>query len=645
MPFNSKWFRENTRTIVFIFMALLLVVFLIQDNFQYFNSGRQERAQTFGRATAYNISIDTDRLRAANAARVICAGAGMQIGGYPLAQLPIQGLEFLLLREEARRVGIQVGRQEVQSWLRGDGSNPNVDKIVNDIALNQGIGVNAVLDALGDGLAIAKSFYVQSLGHSDSMARMRQKFRDRSEQAVFECATIDANQLIDDVAEPTEEELQAFFEKYRDIEPPTTQSGEELKFGYRLPDRVKIEWVTLDPSQIKAPPIRSKDVRQHFERNAAQYTKPGPSTDAAETSVNLIPMTFEEAEQRVRADVRELRSIEEARKIIDGLRRDANAQWSGADTDENGFRKAPATQVSLSELHQRMLADVPALSYQVSPLVSERELSQLLGMAQPELRLNQQYQLNLSSFAFRCAGLLKKVERGDPLPALAVGEPSPVLMATRPIQGKRLDYQAYVFRVLETAPSAPPAALADVREAVVRDLKLSRAFELAKAKAEAISVAAKANGLKAAVEAAADVRRMLGEPAPVEGAASQPALPAAVQRALDQFKVKTPSGIFSRSSPSITMVDRFPDLAGRVFGLADEAGPHRVTTLGGASSKTWTVLELTEIKPAYEGDFAITKRGLMENAGMTVQFGLLTPEAIRKRAGWQFAAGFADEAP
>ena len=47
--------------------------------------------------------------------------------------------------------------------------------------------------------------------------------------------------------EPSDEAIASHFETYRDVEP----SDPEQAFGYRLPDRVAVDWFTLPANVIE----------------------------------------------------------------------------------------------------------------------------------------------------------------------------------------------------------------------------------------------------------------------------------------------------------------------------------------------------------------------------------------------------------
>lgn len=165
----TKIFRENSRTFVLVIMALLLVVFLIQDVLQNFSSGGGELNQTVGRAAAYNVDVDTRMLRQALATRDLCKLINLPVGG--VAADRFEPLDFALLQAEARHMGIQIGHPQVRTMLEqifGD----KAAEVVGTILRNRNIAESTLYDAVGDCMAINQCLSVQQLGIGDSEAQI-----------------------------------------------------------------------------------------------------------------------------------------------------------------------------------------------------------------------------------------------------------------------------------------------------------------------------------------------------------------------------------------------------------------------------------------------------------------------------------------
>jgi len=117
----------------------------------------------------------------------------------------------------------------------------------------------------------------------------------------------------------------------------------------------------------------------------------------------------------------------------------------------------------------------------------------------------------LSELAFRVEGLIKPTP-DERLPVLRVLEPSDLLQnrtQNGTLRGPDEPYQAFVFRVVEVQPSGPPASLDEVRDQVVADYRLLKAYELAGRYAEELGARARVEGLAAAAAGMTELKALL----------------------------------------------------------------------------------------------------------------------------------------
>lgn len=627
---GPKWMRKNSRAVVFVFMALLLVAFLLGDVLQWLGGGGGEVNRTVGRAVNYDINFTYSDAQYID--RVQQAGG---LIGIRAASIPT--LEFFLLAKEADRMGIQVGPDQVRQRLV-DAAGAQVDQLVSNLMTNMRVSQDGLFDMLAIGMKVEQAVMLQSLGAGDSAPRMRHKFAEQSQAAEFRMSVIDAAALLPAVPEPTESELQAFFEKHRDQPPQPGGAGaslagqdQNLSFGYRLPDRVQIEYITLAPEQIKTVRVRAAEAEKFFQQHPERYMKTVSPDAAASAPADQVPMTFAEAESQVREDYRQIKAIETAQQILNDLRSEAFQPWSVQPLDEKNFRRPPPNPVSLKQLADRHSTKNP-IEYGVTDLVAASDLAKAFPKM-PRYRGGGPG-VNLGAYAFRVQGLYTPTpERPEEM--LAVGEPSQVLLSDQYVQGKTMPYQPYLFRVVKIGPAGPPEDFATVREQVRQDLKLQRAFDLAGEHARTLASAAESVGLDQAVEQAGELKQLLASAAT---AASQPSDAAPAQEALRLLEPSQPMVRFTRSSPSLPGIGAIPNAAELIFGLAKKEGEHRTAAVPAPAAKKWLVVELLNVGDLYEGDFIAQREGLRDRIGpLMAQMKVLDPVGIKARAGWKEA--------
>lgn len=626
-----KWIRKNTKTMILLVMALLLVAFLLGDVIQYMGGNSRTVNTTLGRAGLYNTEFDTSKLQAVEAAQRLCSMLGMRVAS-------LQPREFFLLREEARHMGIRVGAAQARQRLV-DLFAEKTDETVSQLLRNFRLSQEGLFSLMADGMAVEQCVMLQGLGAADSVPRMRYRYRDQNQQALFRVSAIDAAALVSQAPEPTDAELQAFFEQHRDATPTT--GGKELSFGYRLPDRVRIEYLTIAPEEVKNFRLRATDVQKFFEENRTRYMKsvaPASAATSEPANPEQVPMTFEEAESRVREDCRQAKSIDEAQKILNDLRAEAYAPWFAQPIAENGYRKAPDNQITLEQIRDKHSSKHP-LQYGATELASAEDLRTLFP--RPPVYKAGSTTLPLTTYALHVEGLFNP-ESDRNSESLAVGEPSQILLTTNFVQGKSVAYQPYLFRVIEVAPAGPPTEIGPLKETVRRDLKLKRAFDQAQAAAESLAAKAREAGLTEAVQGASELKRLLGEPAP-DPSGSQPALTPEAQQALAALTPVEPIGRFTRQMPTMPGLGRVGHAADLIFGLASSTDAHKVAVIPVPDVKKWAVVELESVQPLYEGEFDAARPSLHDRFGpLIVQMELMKPENVASRAGYKDAIAGGD---
>lgn len=594
----TRKLRENSRVLILIVMAMLLVVFLIQDVIHTIGTGdtgtNEPVAQVFGRTVRL---VDLD-----GADQALSIAAGLRISLPPVNadnQLDMRLGRYLLIAE-AEHLGIRVPREQVVQMLE---ANQVPGTYLENLRDRTHMSLDAIYDAIGRVIAARNLFgYQLEAAVGESLPRMEQLYQQQSQNASVELAVIDDKALLRHVGEPTEEQLVEHFEKYKDKAPAHTES--ELAFGYRIPDRVRVEVLTVDPAEIQAKVrISKREAQAFYESNRQRYMKavegptPEPDTGAAPPQ---IQMTFEEAEARVREDARAAKAIEEAQRLVNEMHDECLRGFdasAAADSSKGLFAAAAAKYAGRG----------PVTHHELGPL-DQATLRREPGIGRAQATVGRQ-PVGAADVAFRVVGLAQPAGEDDPA-VLKVNEPGPVLIEMRPdADGQPRPYQAYLLRVTQVLPSGPPVSLDEVRDQVTADWKLARAHELAREQARALADAARRDGLRAAVEAATQLKELLTPPAESAPESVNPASP------LSLLGPTTPPN-FRRQGTPVPNVGLAPELSEKVFAAATQPASEsgrRVVCAPVAKNFKWVVAELREIQPMYQGDFDAKRATLLRS--------------------------------
>lgn len=598
----TKILRNHSRKLLMVFMGLLLVAFLIPDAIQGLGSRERGYVRQYGQAFGRQIK-DRDLDQARGDAQILT-----RVG---LENIPEGAVRhYYLLSQEAQRLGIRVGREEVKAFLVTLGQQSPFwqppEQRLKELQRASRRSYNEIYDAIGRWLAIDGLTARQATGLINTLPRQELAYRDRMQEADARLAIVDDKAFLAHVPEPTEEQLQAFFDECKGRRKAHTEA--ELVFGYLLEDRVQIEYLTVDPRKITGQvTVQAAQVRRYFEENASRYTKPDPlTTQPVDGRFPQVPMTFEEARDRAREDFRAARAIEVAQSLVNQMYNEAHRPWSTMPRDEAGFSEAPPDEpVSFRDLQQRFSGTYD-ITYGQTGLMDARQLRELPEFGMAGMLMGQQL-VELSELALRVKGILEADPR-DNKPVLNVMEPAVVLTYMRDPRTRQWSspQQAYLFRVTDARPSAPLDEMGPRREDVVADWRLAQARELARQHAEALAARAREVGLAAAIEEATELKQILAE---ADLAASGPTpMPSQAQSHFAQdLEPFTPQRLTRSSTFIQPRVGMVKDLPREIFALAeapvDEAAPHRAAVFPQADQHRWIVAELVEIKPLYAGPF------------------------------------------
>ncbi|HLL89751.1 MAG TPA: hypothetical protein VK324_10630, partial [Tepidisphaeraceae bacterium] len=305
-------------------------------------------------------------------------------------------------------------------------------------------------------------------------------------------------------------QLQAQFDKYADVAPGQPTESNPMGFGYRVPDRVRVQWLAIDPAAVRAavlagpPPAGASSwdvaaLKYYYSRRdefpAATQPATSPATGAATQAVAAAATTRPSPEV-VRQALDKVVQPEVDRRVSDITarlqERFAAAYNTAGPTTAQAATTAPAagpTTVPASGFGsyaflesaaadvQKQFGVLPASESRTNTWLTLRELNGMPGIGQ------------VSEFGRQAIGV-----------ALGGDDAPRPLQLSRPL--KAGDGTTYLFQVVAAEASHKPASLDAVRDQVAADVRRTEPFDAAKAAAEQLLASAKTTGLADAARAA-----------------------------------------------------------------------------------------------------------------------------------------------
>lgn len=365
----------------------------------------------------------------------------------------------------------------------------------------------------------------RGLAEAEGMIRMRDTFftapvmsesrliaeaRRRADRVTADVIVINTdNALAAEGPEPDEVALQNFFEKYRNV---TAGSG-DTAWGFRNPDRFKLEWIKIDRLAVRnSIRVRLDDVLKRIDNDDATLKRAGQT----------VPARTDEETRALRARVTDRLRDEAVAQFLREAEEAIAAQRAQAikalPQDEMGYRTLPAdwdsrritpeamvqavVDARLRSLKQAAALqgraeetatlDVPAPTVgrpDADGLMTTRQIIAIDGLGfstvgrDPDRARNRPFTDYLSSI-MEIAG---KQGRGAATTRFQVGLPAPE--SARDFTGN-----VYYFIVTQAAKAGPPATLAEVRDQVVKAFRQDRAFQALQTQTPALVAEALSHG-------------------------------------------------------------------------------------------------------------------------------------------------------
>lgn len=646
----KDFFRQYSRGLLMVFLAALLVIWLVGDTTGRMVSQRARKlviGEAFGQTLT---TVDTD---AAQLDMKIAQRLGMPdfANNDPIV--------YAILTREVRQFGLTVSRGTVREKLKQGGVT---DAMINAIRNETGRGLNEIYDSIGTYMAIQQLAMINAESVNESLPRLELGYRDSDQQAVVKLAVLESRAFKPLVPAPDEAALQEFFDKAKDRVKSSSETS--VQYGYRVPDRVRIEYLTVDPAEAQLiVRVSEREARRYYEDNLVRYqqqVQQATSRPAAQVTFEQLPA---DVQTRVKEDCRAAKATEEAGRLLNKIAADLSRPWVEAGVGEDGFHRPPPPErtPAFEAVREQYSRELPVKHVKLE-LTAIDELPRIPGFGQAQFNYSGA-RINTQMLAARVNGLYKPGNT-EQLPVLNLNEPSPALFDTRPdmVARQQRPHQGFVFKITEVVPSGPPPSLDAVREDVVRDWTMTKAHEIAGEWARKLAEAARSPGpdgkpvgLSAAVEALSDLKTILADADAAWAASTQPAsAPATQPRPEDRRPINAVTALgphtvdeFRRRPHVLPHLPRCASLHEELFriadGLATQPAQPRVVVGQNASVQKWAVAELEEVKPLYGGSFDAQRSQLLmqesfQNARQVMQF-WFEPGNIAARAGFKPAGG------
>jgi hypothetical protein len=403
---------------------------------------------------------------------------------------------FALLAKEAESMGVGPSGDVIGTVLERRGISEAADP--DDYA--------AYRQSLRTLLSIDNAADVAASVVKVSQPQLLHRLASQRQEMSVSLVEFSAKDFQDKLPAPTDEQVKAQFDKYKNVEPDPTPSGtgsNPLGFGYKFPNRVKYDAVLMRKEDVRkgVPPVDPRDVAEYYLRNKGQFTSTTQPSTQESFSLSNGPttrqQTLTEARERIERTLTDQRAEELTNAVRDAVRNTMRADYEAyraATGGGNGGATKPAPASSLGVAYNsfdylKKLRDKIQAEHKVTLTIEQQDAWQTPAQLDDSKLGKDGYTTAETGITFprfmssRVAPFLPEEQRKELAARGGENKPVAVWEAT-PIFHDPGD-DLLIARATAADPAHTPASLDEVKEKVTADVKLAAAYDAAKKAAQA----------------------------------------------------------------------------------------------------------------------------------------------------------------
>lgn len=613
-----RFLRRYNKGILVVGGVLLLVAWSISGSLDRIAKATAGRGATW--ATVDGTAVRAGDLQKLQAELQLIDVIGS--GVLPVPDVSKDPLYYYLLQKEASEnglIGTQVdGLRWLETTLAAGNAQITPDQWIGVLQARTGQSRQAILETLAK---------ISGMRRLVNMAENAPRLSDRRLQgaASLMLASVDADVVVIDArrlaatssVQPTDAQLQKQLDEYG----AKTAGVDGAIFGYKLPNRLKLEWLIVPAASIRtaveaSDRLNNIELRKYRDRNIAMFPKPADGSDNFDDVRDTVRTALlNDLVAEKTGDVAKFAADQMALPLR-GLPREGVYFTLPADWDA----KRPALdQLGATIRQQFNLTDLPIYQSSGPDWIEPGAVDRQPGIGTATSDRFGQTPVKASALVAQA-----KEFGGADTYAIQEGVVGPPLRT--PVG------DVVLFRIVDTDPARAPRTIDEVRDKLVADVKAMAEFERLKASLDALKQKAAEQGLvelaaanNASVQAAIDLRqvdpRFLGSP--FRFAPSIPGLGSseAAVKALVQFATALPGAM---GGPSAKPVAQLAE-SDRIFAFPAE------------QQLSVVVGRVTDVSPLTIEDFeivantgAIERAVLMEETA-DLRTALFSRDALMKR--------------
>jgi hypothetical protein len=208
---------------------------------------------------------------------------------------------WLLLKNEAHRAGVRVANADAGRLLANIIPQLYDNRVTYSQLAGQlvksGTSEDEILTAFGDLMAILQYAHLRCSDENVTVRQINYIASRESETIDADFVKFDSDVFAKAQPQPAEDKLIEQFNRYKSVPPLTVTTENPYGFGYKLPDRLRLEYIAVKlddiASIIKTP--THEETEEYYQKNKADFTKQ-VSSDPNDPNAPLVERTRSYAE-------------------------------------------------------------------------------------------------------------------------------------------------------------------------------------------------------------------------------------------------------------------------------------------------------------------------------------------------------------
>ncbi len=383
-------FRQHQKKLLAVFAILAMFSFVLSDSLPKLlsssNVGRDRPVVSLYGKTVYQSELDAMAIERSNANQFIA-----QLTYRPETFGPLKTrdlVDALILQHEADRLGIPAGADVGRNWLRYVTQGQMNGDVFDSMLARSGVRASGeqILSDLANQVRLGK---VRSLLGDPTITPFDvfRAYRDQTERVSAKVVEIPVEKFLAKVPEPSPQEIQSFYDQYKDVLP----DPDRVTPGFKIPRQVQVEILSID-GNAKARGIKDQlteqELRTAYENRKSEFEVRGNPergdlpTDIFADQPELTPpviKSFDEvrpilasalAEEKAQAAI-----IDQFTRITDDVLIPFANQYQTALMDiEEATKSGSKAKVLLPEpTDLKEVAKKEGLNYELTPMLSHDE--------------------------------------------------------------------------------------------------------------------------------------------------------------------------------------------------------------------------------------------------------------------------------